>query len=183
MSTYQTAAPAKQGPDLAAWALVALVVAVVCGIAGWAIASSDVLSRDDLARNASLASQDGLVRGQAVGYRQGAAQGRRVATLRTTAQIQSARAQAQREGFEAGYQDGRAKAGDPNAYLASSAGAPAAGTYPAAGYEDILAAGLFGEDAPGYSDSAYGAYGFGAGATTPYLGATTPLYTSLGDDF
>ena len=182
MNTYQTAAPPQQGQDLAAWALVALIVAAVCAAAGWAIASSDVLSRDDLARNAALASQDGLVRGHAVGYRQGAVQGRRVATMRSKAQVGAARRQARRDGYEAGYQDGRAKAGDPDAFLSSSAGAPSTGAYPSAGYEDILAAGLFGEDAPGYADSSYDAYGYGTGVTTPYLGATTPLYTSLGDD-
>jgi hypothetical protein len=180
MTTHQYAAPAagKGGTDVAAWALVALIVAVVCAFAGWAVASGQVLSQDDLARNAALAAQDGLVRGEAEGYRQGATQGRRESALRTRTRIDAERREAAREGYAAGYQQGRALAGDPNAFLASTAGA---GAYPPAGYEDILAAGLFGPDAPGYSDSAYDAYGYGIGVTTPYRGATTPLATSLGD--
>lgn len=180
MTTYQHAAPApKGGTDVAAWALVALIVAAVCAAAGWAIASGDVLGREDLARNAALAAQDGAIRGESLGYGQGAAQGRREATLRTRTQVDNARRTASREGYAAGYAEGRAKAGDPNAYLNSTAGA---GVYPEAGYEDILAAGLFGADAPGYSDSAFDSYGYGVGVTTPYLGSTTALSTSLGDD-
>lgn len=170
---------AKGGTDVAAWALVALVVAAVCATAGWAIASRDVLDRDDLARNTALAAQDGLLRGEAEGYRQGARQGRREATLRTRTQMNAERRQAARDGYQAGYDEGRAKAGDPFAFAGSTAGL-STGAFPSAGYEDILAAGLFGADAPGYSDSAYEAYGFGAGASTPYLGDSTLPQSSLG---
>lgn len=181
MNSYAAPAP-RSKPDPASWALIALIVVIVCAFAGWMIASSSVLGRSDLAQNATLASQDGLARGHAVGYRQGARHGRRVTSLRTQAQVASVRRQASREGYAAGYQDGRSKAGDPYAFLTGGAADASAGAYPSAGYEEILAAGLFGEDAPGYSDSAYDAYGFGAGVTTPYLGATTPLATSLGDE-
>lgn len=179
MSTYHAApAPARSGgTDLAAWALVALVVAAVCAAAGWAIASRGVLGEDDMLRGSALAAQDGLLRGEAVGYRQGANQGRREAALRARTRIGAERRQAAREGYAAGYAQGRARAGDPDAYANSMAGA---GAYPAAGYEDVLAAGLFGADAPGYSDSAFDSYGYGTGASTPYLDASSTPSSSLG---
>lgn len=179
MNTYAPQNESKQ--DLTVWALVALIVVMVCALAGWMIASSGVMDRDDLARSASYASQDGQARGHVVGYRQGAAQGRRIATMRSRAQINSARRQAAREGYSQGYQEGRSRAGDPDAFLTGSSFAGVAGTYPSLGYEDILAAGLFGDDAPGFADSAYDAYGFGAGTSTPYLGTPAPLTTSYGD--
>lgn len=183
MNTHQFAAPAaKGGTDVAAWALVALVVAAVCAFAGWAIAGRDVLDGDDLARNTVLAAQDGLVRGEAEGFRQGSRAGRREATLRTRTQVKSERAAAAREGYQAGYVAGRAKAGDPFAFAGSTADL-SSGAYPNAGYEEILAAGLFGADAPGYSDSAYGSYGFGAGTSTPYYGDTTDPQSSLGSGY
>lgn len=180
MSTHQYAAPAtaRSGDvDVAAWALIAVIVAMICGVAGWAIASNDVFSDDDVARRSTLAAQDGLMRGQAVGFAQGAKQGRREAALTTRTRIAAERQQAAREGYEAGYQTGRARAGDPDAFLGSTTGT---GAYPSAGYEDVLAAGLFGADAPGFSSSAYDGSGFGAGATAPYFGAGRA--TSLGDE-
>jgi hypothetical protein len=185
MSTYQYAAPAparRGGVDVAAWALVALIVAAVCAFAGWALARGDSPSRDEVYRDAALASQEGLQRGQSLGISQGARQGRREASARANAQVSAARQQASREGYDAGYADGRSKAGDPDAYVNSTAGLGASGAYPAADYSDVLAAGLFGGDAPGYSTSAFDAYGYGVGSTTPYIGSTTPLTTSLGDD-
>jgi hypothetical protein len=173
MTTYQHAAPApgrSGGIDVAAWALVALVVAVVCAGAGWALASRDVASPDDVARNTDLASREGLMRGAALGYRQGADQGRRQATLRTRAAITAERRAAARDGYSAGYAEGRSQAGDPDAFSTGTLGG--AGAYPTAGYEDILASGLFGGDAPGYSESAYDSLGYGTGATMPYLGST-----------
>ena len=185
MTTYQHAAPAPArsgGTDVAAWALVAIIVAAICAVAGWAIASQDVLGRDDLARSAALAERDGFVRGESTGYSQGANQGRREASLRTRTQVDAARRQASREGYAAGYSEGRARAGDPDAFLSSPYGG-GAGAYPSAGYEDVLAAGLFGADAPGYSDSAFDSYGYGSGIGTSYVGAPTGLGTSLGDDY
>ena len=78
-------------------------------------------------------------------------------------EIRSERRQAAREGYDAGYGAGRAKAGDPDAYMYSSAGG--AGAYPAAGYEDVLAADLLGGDVPGFSDSAYDSLGFGSSSS------------------
>lgn len=178
MSTNHAAhGPARSGgTDLAAWALVALVVAAVCAAAGWAIGSQGVLGEDDMTRGSALAAQEGLLRGEAVGYRQGATQGRREAALRTRTRIGAERRQAAREGYSAGYAQGRARAGDPDAYASSMAGT---GAYPAAGYEDILASGLFGADAPGYSDSAYDSYGYGTGTTTPYLDPSGSPSSSL----
>ncbi len=185
MTTYQHAAPAPArsgGTDVAAWALVAIIVAAVCAFAGWAIARQDVLGHDDIARNAALAGQEGFVRGEATGYSQGARQGRREATARTNAQVGAARRQASREGYQAGYAEGRAKAGDPEAFLTGMYGG-GAGAYPAAGYEEILAAGLFGADAPGFSDSAFDSYGYGSGISTDYVAPAGVLPTSLGDSY
>jgi hypothetical protein len=182
MTTYQhTAPPAKSGTDVAAWALVAIVVAIICAGAGWAIARNDTMGMDDLARATDLAARDGLARGEASGYGEGARLGRREASMRAKAQITSERRQAAREGYEAGWQEGRAKAGDPDAYLGT--GGLVGGAYPSAGYEDVLAAGLFGGDEPGYSTSAYDSLGYGAGASSPYVGSYTGATTSLGDDY
>lgn len=179
MATYPQTAPAPARTDVAAWALVAMIVALICAGAGWAIARNDVPGRDDLARTSDLAARDGLLRGQASGFTQGASLGRREAALQARSTMLAARQQAQREGYDAGYSSGRSKAGDPNAYLSSTLGA--GGTYPSMGYEDVLANGLFGSDAPGFSDSAYDSLGFGAGSSTPYLGAASIGGTSSGD--
>jgi hypothetical protein len=182
MTTYQHAAPAPArsgGTDVAAWAIVALVVAVICAGAGWAIARQDNPGEGDLQHSAQLASRDGFVRGEREGYGEGARLGRRQVALRTRTQMAAERRQAAREGYDTGFAEGRAKAGDPDAFMYSSAGA---GAYPSAGYEDILAADLFGGDAPGYSDSAYDSLGYGTGVTSPYLGTSAALGTSLGDD-
>ncbi|MCW2920296.1 MAG: hypothetical protein JWL76_170 [Thermoleophilia bacterium] len=182
MTTYQYAAPAPArsgGTDVAAWALVALVVATICAAAGWAIARQDTPGRDDVARNAELAAQDGFVRGETSGYGEGARLGRRQVAVRTRTEMAAERRQAAREGYDTGFMEGRSKAGDPNAFMNSTAGA---GVYPAAGYEDILSADLLGGDVPGFSDSGYDSLGFGAGTSTPYLG-TTSRSTSVGDDY
>lgn len=179
MTTYQYAAPAPArsgGTDVAAWALIAIVVALICAGAGWVIARQDTPSVDEVAQHSELAARDGAMRGEAAGYSQGARLGRREAAAQTKARILAERRQAAREGYDAGYAQGRMKAGDPDAFLHSTGGA--SGAYPAAGYEDVLAAGLLGSDAPGFSDSAYDSLGYGAGASTPYLGGT-----STGDDY
>ena len=182
MTTYQHAAPAPArsgGTDVAAWALVAIVVATICAGAGWAIARQDTPGSSDVARNAELAAREGLIRGEAAGFGEGAKLGRREVALKTKAQMAAERRQAAREGYDTGYSEGRMKAGDPNAFSTAGMGA---GTYPTQGYEDILASGLLGSDAPGYSDSAYDTLGFGTGTSTPYLGSTS-RETSLGDDY
>lgn len=183
MASFQQTqfAPTRSGGiDTAAWALIALIVALACGAAGWAIASQAGTSMDDVAQNSELAARDGLMRGEAAGISEGSRLGRREAAARTRARMLSERRAAAREGYDAGYMSGRQKAGDPDAYLAGTAGASAGGAYPAAGYEDILAADLFGSDVPGYSDSAYDSVGFGAGAGQPYLGAGNGTGDSYG---
>lgn len=180
MTTYQYAAPAPArsgGTDVAAWALIALVVALICAGAGWAIARNDTMGIDDLARSSDLAARDGFMRGEGTGYTEGAKLGRKEASVRAKAQIAAERRQASTEGYDQGFMAGRAKAGDPDAYLHGGTGL-AGGAYPSAGYEDVLAAGLFGGDAPGYSTSAYD--GYGAGAVSPYTGSG--IATSIGDD-
>ncbi|MCW2961525.1 MAG: hypothetical protein JWM25_1612 [Thermoleophilia bacterium] len=181
MATYAQSAPSNRsgGTDVAAWALIALVVAMICAAAGWAIARQDNPGRDDLQRNAMLASQEGSLQGQADGYKVGAVAGRKEAALRNKQQADSARAAATRDGYDAGVLEGRNRAmaranGEP--YFSS--GAAAGGTLP--GYEDILA--RLGGDVPGYSDSAYSSSGFGTTATTPYA-ANGSFGASMYDDY
>lgn len=183
MVSYQTAhAPARSGGiDVAAWALVALIVALVCAAAGWAIARQSTPSTGDVARNGNLSARTGQLRGEAVGFSQGAKLGRREAALRARTQMSAERRTAAREGYEAGYAEGRMKAGDPDAYMSSSMGASADGGYPASGYEDVLANELLASDAPGYSDSAYDSLGYGASASTPYISSSAAT-TSPGDE-
>ncbi|MCW2956623.1 MAG: hypothetical protein JWO69_1492 [Thermoleophilia bacterium] len=169
-ATYAQPAPAKQGgTDVAAWALVAVIVALVCAVAGWAIARQDAPGRDDLQRNSWLAAQNGQAQGEQEGYRVGARAGRTEAALRAKQQSATARRTASTEGYQAGYQEGRSRAvaranGDP--YFSSGNGS--ASTLP--GYEEILA--RLGTDAPGYSDSAYASSGFGSSGTAPFAGST-----------
>ena len=183
MSTYQQhAAPApvrSGGTDVAAWALVAIVVALICGGAGWAIARQDTPGSADVARNAELAAREGLMRGEAAGFGEGARLGRREVALTTRTRLAAERRQAARGGYDIGYSEGRMKAGDPNAFSTAGMGT---GTFPSAGYEDVLATSLLGSEAPGFSDSAYDALGYGSATSAPYLGSTSRA-TSLGDDY
>jgi hypothetical protein len=175
MATYQQTAPRSGNTDVAAWALVAVIVALICATAGWAIARQGTPGRGDLVREADLAARTGLQNGSAAGYRQGAAAGRREAALRARTQVQAAKSQASNEGYSAGYEAGRSRAGDPFAFSSSTGVPGSSGSYPADGFEDILASGLFGDDVS--TTSAYDASGFGSSASTPYLGST-----STGDD-
>ena len=185
MATYQQTAPAPTrstgGTDVAAWALVALIVVLVCATAGWAIARQTTPGAEDLAQSANLAAGVGLSRGESIGYGEGARLGRREAALKARTAIQTERRTAAREGYAAGFAQGRMKAGDPDAYLSAGASS-ASGAYPAAGYEDVLASSLMGSDASGYASSAYDSLGYGDGATTPYLGSSTAASTSPGDE-
>ena len=75
MSTYQMTAPAQSRPggmDVASWALVAVVVAIICAGAGWAIAREAGPTQDDLALSADLAGREGRIRGESSGYADGA---------------------------------------------------------------------------------------------------------------
>jgi hypothetical protein len=181
MATYQQAAPAPARTDVAAWALVAVIVAIICAGAGWAIARNDVPGRDDLARTSDLAARDGLMRGQATGYAQGAKLGRREAALQSRSAMLAAKAEAQREGYANGYANGRSKAGDPDAYLNTGLGMGAGFAGSSAEDEALLATGVYGGDVPGFSDSAYDSLGYGSDTSTPYLGAASAGATSVGD--
>ncbi|MCW2924275.1 MAG: hypothetical protein JWM98_1679 [Thermoleophilia bacterium] len=183
MSTYQVAAPAPSrssgGVDVAAWALVALVVAVVCAGAGWAIARQDSPGTADVARTADLAGRDGLVRGQQSGYVQGADQGRREAALRAKGEVATARQQASRDGYQAGYDAGRQRNDPGYVPSASTFGAGA----DASSLPDPLETGGLGADVPGYSTSAFDGYGYGASAQAPYTGTSAGITgNSPGDD-
>lgn len=175
MSTFQQTGPrAHRAPtDLTAWAVVALVVAVACAVLGWAIARQSTPSRDDLDRSAQMAARAGAINGERTGYSTGAAAGRRDAGLRTKLQVAQARQAASREGYDAGFGAGRARAaaraGDPDAGFYGPT-TPTDAAYPSAGYEDLLASGWGGTpiaDEPGYSTSAYAGYGYGSGALLP----------------
>lgn len=183
MSTYQPVptTPSRSGTDVAAWALVALVVALVCASAGWAIARQDVPSSAEVTRTSALAAREASVRGMRDGYGQGAAAGRRQASLQSQLEQLRQRGSASRDGWSAGYQDGRSRAAALRGDDADLFGMPSTGAYPSLGYEDVLSAGLFG-DVPGFADSAFTGYGYGTGSTTPYAAAAFGP-TSYGDDF
>lgn len=188
MSTYAQTAPARRagsggGTDVAAWALVAVIVAIVCAIAGWAIARQSNPGADDLRRSSYLAAQGGSLQGQQDGYRAGAVAGRTEAGLRAKQQSAMARAEATREGYAAGYDEGRNRAmarADGDSHIGTSSALGAGGAYPAPDYRDILASGAF-ADVPGYADSAYSSSGFGSTATSPYAGGTGFGASSYGD--
>lgn len=181
MATYQPYAQQtpRRSADLAAWALVAIVVAILCAAAGWAIARQTVLGDDDVARVSELAARNGVVNGERSGYADGAKLGRKEAALRARTQIDAARREAARTGYDAGFAAGRARAGDPDAYTYSTAGA---GATAGSAFDDAAAADLLASDVPGFSDSAFDSLGYGSGATQPYLGAAS-RGTGLGDDY
>lgn len=190
MTTYTYSqpqqAPAQQsGPDVAAWALVALVVALICAAAGWAIARNDAPSRNEVARTAELAAREASVQGEQIGYRNGAATGRAENALRTKYAVAQAKQQGTADGYGAGYTEGRSRA-QARQYGLSSYGLGgslgAAGAYPSAGYEDILASGAF-NDVPGYASSAFDSAGYGT-TSTPYAASGLSSYgTGYGDDY
>lgn len=187
MHAYQqTPAPAtaaRSGTDVAAWALVALIVAIVCAGAGWAVARQDAPSSEDVAREAELAARESATRGMRSGYSQGADLGRREASFRARLSMLENRRSAAQSGWSAGYAEGRSRAasraGDEEG-LFGGASLPG-GAYPALGYEDVLASGMFG-DAPGFSDSAYSSFGYGGGVSTPWTSTGAYGGTSRGDD-
>ncbi|MBC7460998.1 MAG: hypothetical protein H7287_06515 [Thermoleophilia bacterium] len=190
MTTYTYSqpqqAPAQQsgGTDVAAWALVALVVALICAAAGWAIARNDNPSRSEVGRTSELAAREAATRGETIGYRNGAASGRADNSLRTKLYAAQARASAQREGYTAGFGEGRTRAQSRASGFDSygMSGLGSTGAYPSADYGDVLASGAFG-DVPGYADSAYSGAGYGTTGVTPYGGASSTYGTSSGDDY
>lgn len=189
MTTYAYSQPQPAqhsgGTDLTAWALVALVVALICGGAGWAIARNDTPSSSEVARTSELAAREAATRGETIGYRNGAATGRSENSLRTKLYVAQAQAAAQREGFSAGFGDGRtraqARANGFDSYGLSGLGST--GAYPAADYNDVLASGAF-DDVPGYADSTYSGSGYGTSATTPYPASGLSDYgTGYGNNY
>lgn len=190
MTTYTYSQPQQAPPqqsggtDVAAWALVALVVALICAAAGWAIARNDNPSRGEVARTSELASREAATRGATLGYRNGAASGRADNALRTKLYAAQARAAAQRDGYAAGFGEGRTRAQSRqngfDSYGLSGLGS--SGAYPSSDYSDVLASGAFG-DVPGYADSAYSSTGYGTTGATPYGGASSTYGTSSGDDY
>jgi len=184
MPMYQQTAPSqsRSGADTSVWALIAVIVVLVCGVAGWAIARQDVPGTNEVNRTAALAVRNGELAGTREGIAQGARVGRQEANLRTKQQVAAARAQATREGYAAGITDGRARAqarANGDTYFPSGAGAAGTGAYPTQGYEDVLASDLL-NDEPGYASSAYPGYGTTA-STSPYTDQQA-FSTSIGDD-
>lgn len=175
MYAYQQAAPApqnKNGVDVAAWALVALIVALLCGAVGWFVASNDVLGRGDMQEQAELAAREGAARGVRAGYSQGAKQGRQQAGLQAQLSIAQGKRTAADEGYSAGYSTGRSRAeARRNGY--STGMMSSYDAYPAQDYSDVLSSSLL-NDEPGYSTSAFDEFGYGTSAGSAY-GATSPL--------
>jgi type II secretory pathway pseudopilin PulG len=185
--TYPQQAPQqKAGTDVAAWALVALVVAVICAAAGWAIARNGSPSRTDVARTSELAAREAAARGATVGYRSGAAAGRRETLLRTQLLKQQAASAATAEGYSTGFTDGRSRA-QARAYGLDGlglGGVPAS-SYPSVDSTDLLASGAFGGgDLLGADSSAYSSLGYGSGVSAPYVSSSGVLgATSAGDSY
>lgn len=170
MYAYQQYAPTQQtrrsGIDAASWALIALVVALICAGAGWAIASKRVMSQGELQDQSILASREGAARGMQDGYRDGAKVGRREEGLRARLDLQRSKRGAVQDGFNTGFNDGRARTEARSSGFDALA-MSSLGSYPSMGYSDALSSGLF-DDEPGYSTSSYSSYGYGANVGSTY---------------
>ncbi|MCW2949087.1 MAG: hypothetical protein JWN41_100 [Thermoleophilia bacterium] len=186
-TTYAQQTPQQQSgsTDVAAWALVAVVVAAVCAGAGWAIARNASPSHTDVAQTADLAAREAAARGATAGYRSGAASGRAETALRTKLLKQQAADAAQYQGYANGFTDGRSRARARSYGIDGYAGGPVS-TYSSLDATDMLASGGLGSDVSGYSDSAFSAYGAGASvsSTSPYSAVPSMLGgTSSGDSY
>jgi hypothetical protein len=182
---YQTSvatAPANESNDLATWGLVAVVVAIFAGIAGYAIGAVTIPSWNDVATDQSTEYRTQVMRGQADGFQKGRRAGSREA--KAEAKLLAARGQraSYDEGWQSGYDTGRERAlaaqwGEPIPW----SGTMSSGTYPEFGTEDLFLSGdsVF-DDVPGYSSSSYSTAPYGTGASTSggytdwYRGGTSP---------
>ena len=175
------AAPSRSnGMDVTAWALVALIVAIICAGVGWFAASQDVLGNGDVQTQAELASREAAAAGVQSGYKAGAAQGRREAGLQAQLKLAQTKRSAAQEGFTNGFSDGRQRAAARSNGINSTFGMTSYDSYSLDTYTDPYATGLF-DDAPGYSSSAYDEFGYGLSGGSVY-GSTNPLASaSLGN--
>ena len=99
----QSAAPASGGGSKAGIALIAIVLAVIASIAGFAIGKGAGPSWGELRRYEALAGREGEVRGRDSGWNQGRKQGR--TEMEFLAQYEKLRTQA--TAFSQGYTQGR----------------------------------------------------------------------------
>jgi hypothetical protein len=180
MYAYPQTAPAVQQPgrsnngiDVASWALVALIVAILCAVVGWFIASHGVLGRGDVQTQAQLAAREGAARGVQDGYGQGAAQGRRQAALRAQLNLAQTKRSAAQDGYSAGFNAGRERAAARAGESMFGAGMSTYGAYPPQDSTDLMASGLF-DDEPGFASSAYDEFGYGTSTGSAY-DSTSPL--------
>ena len=87
----------------AALALVAIIVAVIAGFAGYAMAKGNGISRNEFDRYQALAGREGEIAGRDAGWTQGRKQGR--TEMEVLAQYEKLRTQA--TAFGQGYRQGR----------------------------------------------------------------------------
>lgn len=184
VQTGTTVAPhagASRGVDPAVWGLVALIVALVAGGLGWAVAHSQHASWSDATQASALARQEGQLRGQERGYSEGAAVGRKEARLQ--AQLSAARSErtSYMDGYRAGVEQGRVTARAQRGSGLDIMGMPASSSLNESVDELIASTDL----ALGASDgqlsrpAGYGA-GYGAGTGVPgYDASSSALYDEM----
>jgi hypothetical protein len=169
--------------DLTTWALVAVVVAIFAGLAGYFVASINTPSWNDLATTSSTeyrmqqmrGNKDGFQKGRKAGVREAKVQGKLEAARRQRGSFNS--------GWQSGYDSGRDQAlatqwGEPIPW----SGTADNGGYPEFGSEDLFSVdgtSVF-DDVPGYSSSSYSTAPYGGDASLSggfsnwYNGGSTP---------
>ena len=161
--TYMAAPQQRSTDDRATWALIAVLVLLVAGGAGWLVARASNPSTGDVENITRVAQQEAALQGRQAGWSEGAKLGRREARLQGEYQALRQQRSAWSSGWSRGLQDGRTQANarqdgldgyDP-IYSGASADA-----FPEAGYQDVMND-LF-TDPPGYASSSLsgtGSYG------------------------
>ncbi len=107
---YTQTAAAQRSTDPAVWVLIAVIVAMVAGGLGWAVASQSRTSWSDVEQASALARERGQLRGQDRGFAEGTRAGRREAKLAARASSTRVEQTAYADGWRAGVADGRAQA-------------------------------------------------------------------------
>ena len=129
------AAPANRSDERITWALVAVVLVLLAGGAGWLIAANSQPSWGDLDSSARLAEREGAADGRVHGFGQGAKLGRREARASSKVETLSSSKQAWSRGWQSGFEQGREQArAKRNGGSLYSMGT---GAYPEAGYDDV----------------------------------------------
>jgi hypothetical protein len=176
--------PRNDSNDLSTWALIAVVVAIFAGVAGYIVASVNTPSWNDVATTSSSEFRMQQMRGNTDGFQKGRKAGAREAKMQGKLDV----ARRQRSSFNSGYQTGfdsgrdealAARWGEPIPW----SGTADNGGYPEFGSEDLFStdgSSVF-DDVPGYSTSSLSTSPYGGGAnlsggyTDWYRGGTSPV--------